>query len=589
MNLDDITVEVRNKSLERVGQILPQDLTLEVYPVFNDVGAWKVTLDSDHPMANELRTKGAGLIITGPEDVILSGPVESDDSATTPEDLGGTLTFVGIDDTIVLQDRLCYPKPSTDDVTAQDIAHDERTGDAESLLHAYVNANVGPGAVTARKNADLTMGTNGHHGSTITKKPRFQQLLNLLQEIALPEGLRFRVVQRGSALVFETAVVNDRTALIRLDARNGTLAGQRVKVTAPSSTRIIVAGQGEQEDRTFVEISNADSLAAEGDWGRRIEVFKDQRNTNDPDELSQAGLEILADGGFTKVDVQAIPNDDDNTMRLGRDWDLGDTISVVIEDQELPAIVTGLAIKAGKEDGFKVGALIGDPTGFSLDAALRKTVIGLKGRIDNLERYAAISETVSGDILGLQDDVAAAQTDIDAAQTDISDLDDRTSDLEASSNATKPKRLMRISSAFSLANNSLRAMTGWVAAPAGDDGNGTGLAYNATTGVFTCTVDGLYRIKCAAVFASNGTGKRQLSVWVNPTIASGVVSAGTVWGYNTRPGSTASEGTSLVDVDVPLVNGDTLCFAAFQTSGAGLNVASSTGAETYLSIIWDRL
>ncbi|QAY17223.1 minor tail protein [Streptomyces phage Bovely] len=387
MKLRDLTVEVRDKDLNRVGAIRPEELILELEDQFNNVGTWKLTLAAEHPLSTALRTPGSGVIVTGPIDILMSGPTTKNEYASTPEDPGGSIVFEGISDTCILSDHLAFPDPSNVNPTTQTLAHDVRTGNVETIMHAYVNANIGPSAPLARRKANLIMGTNGARGPVVRKTARFPVLGNLLSELAILADLGFRVVQRDDNLVFETYEVTDRSAYIRLDIWNNTLAGARVAITPPSATRIIVAGQGELVDRNFREVTTAESVAGETEWGRRIEVFKDQRNTNENDELDDSGLEILKEKGFTAVAAQAVPMED-SSVEFGRDWGMGDQVSVVVNEQELTATVTGMVLKATNE-GFRVGALIGDPTGFSADAAYSKRVQSTENRVSQLERNSA--------------------------------------------------------------------------------------------------------------------------------------------------------------------------------------------------------
>ncbi|MFI2673995.1 siphovirus ReqiPepy6 Gp37-like family protein [Streptomyces albidoflavus] len=352
----------------------------------NNVGAWKLILPAEHHLADTLRTPGAGIVVTGPTDVLMSGPVTVPEYAATPEDPGASITFEGVSDSVTLADMLAYPEPANPDATTQAAGHDERSGPAESVMHAYVTANCGPAAPAPRRRPLLTMGTDLGRGPVVTKAARFPVLGELLSEIASVAQLGFRIVQRGQALVFETYEVADRTREIRLDTLTGTLAGQRVTVSPPAVTRVIVAGQGELEDRHFVTVDSPDSLTAEADWGRRIERFVDQRQTDDAAELKQAGDEALAEGGATTVAVQAVPADDAGTMRYGTHWQLGDRVTVVAGGQELVSVVTGMKLKADS-DGFRLGVLLGDPTGFRTDAAGAR-VSAVESRVSSLERTA---------------------------------------------------------------------------------------------------------------------------------------------------------------------------------------------------------
>ncbi|MGW4158694.1 siphovirus ReqiPepy6 Gp37-like family protein [Streptomyces sp. NPDC004788] len=387
MQLRDITVEVRDKTLTRVGLVRPEELVFEMQDSFNNVGSWKLTLAAEHPLTPHLRTPGSGVIITGPSYTLMSGPTTKFEHAATPEDTGGSVVFEGVSDDIVLRDMLAFPEPTNPNGATQKLAHDVRQGAAETVMHSFVRANIGPTAPVGRRKTGLVMGTDHGRGPQVVKSARFPVLGNLLTEIALLANLGFRVIQRGNQLVFETYEVLDRTNFIRLDVLNGTLSGQRATISAPGVTRAIVAGQGELTKRQLLQVSSPTSLEAEDDWGRRIERWIDQRNTDKWDELQQAGDEAIADEGFTAVDVQLVPMED-STMAFGKDWGLGDRVAVVVDDQELKSNVTGLALKAGS-NGFQVGALLGDATGFNLDVALNKRLSRTEKRVSHLERADA--------------------------------------------------------------------------------------------------------------------------------------------------------------------------------------------------------
>ncbi|MEU8327305.1 hypothetical protein [Micromonospora sp. NPDC048839] len=391
MKLADITVEARDRDLKRLGLIRPEELDLDLSDLHNGIGNWKLTLAAEHPLAGALRQPGSGIIVTGPTDVLLSGPVVKPENQATSTDPYGTVTVEGVDDTVLLADALAYPQPANPDPTKQTLANDTRTGNVESLMHAFVNANIGPGAPSERRAAGLmasklTMGANLGRGPVTTKSARFPVLGNLLSELAATANLGFRIVQRGNVLVFETYAVADRSREIRLDIRNNTLAGHRVAISPPASTRAIVAGQNEGVDRQFLQVTTADSLAGESDWGRRIERFVDQRNTNVVDELRQAGLERLADDAAAILAVQAVPMEDSG-MDFGVHWGVGDKVGVVVEGQELSTVVTGYVLKVNRE-GFRLGALIGDPSGFDRTASMEKRVQGAEVRLSSLERTA---------------------------------------------------------------------------------------------------------------------------------------------------------------------------------------------------------
>lgn len=384
MKLKDITVEVRDKNLVRLGLVRPEDMELEFVIQHNNVGSWKLTLPTEDPMAQALANLGSGIIITGPNDVLMSGPTTQPEETITPQDFSGTTVFTGVSDTVILADMLAWPQPSNNNAATQNVVADVRTGPAETLMHAYVNANVGPGAPSPRRNTHLTMGANLARGASTTKNARFTQLGVVLSELGAVANLGFRVVQRDAALIFETYAVADKSATVRLDVHNGTLAGQRTAITAPGMTRAIVAGYGEGVKQKIVAVDNATSQAAELSWARRIERFVDARSAESTAEMTQAGNEVLAAEGFTSVSVQATPAED-MAMEFGTEWYVGDQVATVYDGLELTAVATACV---GKVDaaGFRIGVVLGDPTNFDPDGALGSRMSSAESRLSALER-----------------------------------------------------------------------------------------------------------------------------------------------------------------------------------------------------------
>jgi len=65
MQLTDLTVEVRDGSFNRIGQLLPSDLVGATFVSrFNNAGFWSVRLPSGYALAEALRSPGAGIIVT---------------------------------------------------------------------------------------------------------------------------------------------------------------------------------------------------------------------------------------------------------------------------------------------------------------------------------------------------------------------------------------------------------------------------------------------------------------------------------------------------------------------------------------------
>ncbi len=386
MRVDDLNFEVRDRNLDRVGVILPQDLVGATMVVrFNNTGTWALRLPFDHPMGELLRLPGYGLIVTGPNDeTIMSGPTLTAQLNQTMEDTDGTWQIEGSTDDIILSERLAYPTPSTADVTAQTTSHDVRAGVAETVVKGYLNANIGSAAPAAREISYLSVEADQGRGSAVSGTARFNTLQELFYDLSQVGGLGYRITQNNGTLDFSMYEPTDRSSTIRMDIQNRQLSNASYSYGTAKVTRAIVAGRGEAEDRIFIERTSTDSLNAEIDWARRIEVFHDARQSENTDELNTAGDELLVDKGKTVVEMAVTPTDD-TKMVYGVDWFLGDTVTIVANNIQATAVVTEVGIQVA-DDGVRIGATVGTPLGVEFEAKLLASNQNHESRISNLER-----------------------------------------------------------------------------------------------------------------------------------------------------------------------------------------------------------
>jgi hypothetical protein len=394
MRVEDLVVEVRRRDLTRVGVIPAGLLNLSGAVRWANVGAWSVTLPAGHELADALRAPGAGILVVGPGDRVLwSGPTVAPTVELSRDVPSGEVTVEGVTDDVILGDALAWPSPASTDLEAQtgvgwpsgnprSDGYWVGTGPVESLMHALVDANIGPSAPVTRRSglaAKLVMGQDLGRGPTVTKSVRFQNLGQALAELAAGSGIGFRVVQDGTTLVFETFETVDRSADIRFTVENDRLTSQKVAVAAPGVTRPIVAGQGEGAARTLVARTTPEAVTAETAWGRRIERFIDQRHTDVLAELQQAGDKVLAEEGFTRVAVTSVAGDD-LAGQWGDDYNLGDTVTVEVEGTETTSQITGLALVVGP-DGVRTGADLGDTTEIDAVRAVTARLSSTEARV----------------------------------------------------------------------------------------------------------------------------------------------------------------------------------------------------------------
>lgn len=404
MRVEDLIVEVRDRNLDRIGVIVPQDLVGATFVIrYNNTGSWSLGLPYGNRLGELLRLPGYGIVLTGPGGVLMSGPTltaKLDQTQNNPE---GTWLIEGASDDLILHERLAYPTPTTSDVTAQTSGYDIRSGPAETVIKGYIDANIGATAPGDRQINYLTTQANQGRGSTVYATARFQTLQDLIYDLAQISGLGYSIQQNNGGLVFSIYQPVDRSDTIRMDIQNRKLSSSSYSYGTAKVTRAIVAGRGEAEDRIFIERSNSDSLNAEVTWARRIEVFKDARQSESTDELGTAGDELLADLGKTIVEMSVTPSDD-QSMIYSTDWGLGDRVTVVANDIEAEATVTEVGIQIAA-DGVRVGATVGTPVGVEFEAKLLAKQSDHEDRISNLERSNSgyginVSYPVQGGTIG---------------------------------------------------------------------------------------------------------------------------------------------------------------------------------------------
>lgn len=384
MRIEDITVEVRDGQLNKVGQLSGSELVGSTFVLrHNEVGSWQVTVPGDSVMGELLRTPKYGIVVTGPNGVIFSGPTMGVTLNQTEDDPDGTWTITGVDDSVILQERLAYPLPSEDDVTLQTESNDIRSGNAETVIKGYVDDNLINGP-TVRKVTGLTAAANLNRGGTVRGNARFDNLQELCYGLAEAGGVGYQILQDDTDLVFNVYVPQDVSGIVRLDVENGRLNSSEYSYMAPVLTRAIVGGAGESVERLFYEGTTSDSTTAETLWGRRIEAFVDQRGSEDFDQLEQKSDEALVNDGKTRVALSVSPSDAE-TMRFGYEWGLGDTVAVIVKNIQATAVVytVGLSIQS---DGVYIAAEVGTPVARGYESKLQTVQQQHEARISNIER-----------------------------------------------------------------------------------------------------------------------------------------------------------------------------------------------------------
>lgn len=365
----------RDAALRRTGQV--EDFRSLQMPLrFNRTSTWVLELDATSPAVG-LLGRTDGLIVERNGVTLLSGPVVSINRESSGD--RNTVTITGVDDTVWLERRLALPVPTGPPYTASE--YDDKQAVAETVLRWYVDRNLGPGAVAARRLPYLTLPADLGRGSTVRGFGRFHTLMELLQPLALAGGdLGFRIVQVGAALEFQVYEPADRTSTAVFSRELGNVAGYTYSTTAPVADYVIVAGQGEGTARSFTEGGTTADLDVYG----RIEQFRDRRDIDDPAILPQALTEALAESQpGTALSISPI---DTPAVSFGVEYVLGDRVTVDVEGERIQDVVREVVLTLTADRGEQVTPLVGTP------GAANPSALALFARQERLDRRISNQE-----------------------------------------------------------------------------------------------------------------------------------------------------------------------------------------------------
>lgn len=326
--MSEIEIRVRDADLNIIG-VCDDWASFVTHLKFQDVSTWELKLDAATPLYEQICTPGAGIEVwreadDGNVSRLLSGPRTKRKLSVTGS--SEKLVVTGVSDTVWLRRRLARPEPFTAAPPYSSSAYYTATGVVSTVLCNLVAANLGATALSFRRVGNLIT-IDPAVGPSVTVNARWQNLLELVKSTAIAAGdLGFTVVQGDAGLEFRVLQSVDRSATAMFSRELGNLEGFEFSDEAPSGNYAVVAGQGEGTARTVVEGGDAVSLAS---WGL-CETFRDRRDTASGTELAQTISEELAKSADkTALELEPIETD---ALRFGVDYNLGDIITVVVDD-----------------------------------------------------------------------------------------------------------------------------------------------------------------------------------------------------------------------------------------------------------------
>ena len=365
------SIFIRDNNLTRVGQ-LDEFMSLELNMQFNDVGTWVLDMDRRVPMAGLILRPGYGIEVMRNDDtIVFSGPMTSRVRTRTVND--DKLTVSGVDDNVWLKRRLAHPEPYNEYPpggvygTSVDYLSTKQTS---TILREITDANLGPGASSLRELSPiLRFPSDPLLGTTQTIRGRWQNLLTLMQEIALSGGdLGFNITPWAGEFWFNVYKPVDRSGTVQFSIELGNLVGYSYDDKAPELNVVYVGGGGEGLARKIEIRPDWESIS---EWGGRIEDFQDRRDTTVVAELQQEGTKTLAEGAAkSTLNIEPI---DIAGQQYGTHYNLGDIVRVVVDEESITDVVRAVKISLTTAGPQRIIPAIGTPG--------RKSLLGLWSRL----------------------------------------------------------------------------------------------------------------------------------------------------------------------------------------------------------------
>ena len=170
---------------------------------------------------------------------------------------------------------------------------------AETILKTLVDYNAGPNATTGNSRlrngaiTGLSIQADGAGGNTLDWYCAWQNLLSTCQKLARVAGGDFDIVRTSATTTefrwYEDQLGTDRSSTVIFALERGNMARPHYRYNrAEEKTAVIVAGQGEEDDRKTSVRTSSDYSAAND-----VEGFKDARNRSSTAGLQTAGDQYL--------------------------------------------------------------------------------------------------------------------------------------------------------------------------------------------------------------------------------------------------------------------------------------------------------
>lgn len=301
----------------------------------------------------------------------------------------------------ILSRELAWPNPANSLATQPYI--DPSATVTPVIAETFVLNQIQGNFVT-RRGVTMTVPASGGRGATVQMRPNFDNLLELVlnavrasgQDVTRPTVPAFRVdvglvrTAPGSLRANLTVVIKTPAALTgraRLSYRVGTIRSWTQTNTAPTATRVLVAGAGSGTTKVWRDVTTPDSIQAATDWGGHRVMFLQGPDSFDNPELDQAGKSQLSESvGTTALAVEAA---EAPGLLAFQDYEVGDQVTVeLMSNPQFPIVdnyVSGISVTVDS-GGPQVVPSFGDPNDLHPQLTMAQMIKAQRRRIRALEQ-----------------------------------------------------------------------------------------------------------------------------------------------------------------------------------------------------------
>jgi hypothetical protein len=348
-----VTVTLFNSSLVAQGTI--PFITINATLLYNAVGSWSLVVPYSQSLWNQVMNGDVIIEVNWRNLFTFGGKCEVPGySDTMPGALSGSgglnqpgpfMMLSGADYMALLANRICYPAPASAWSAQTAAAADTVTNvPLETAIKHYVNNNIGPGALAARRMNLLDIATDSARGGNTSYTVHFAQnfSLNMMDVIramitsaGAARGMGVSVKRNGSRLLMDVYVPRNLTNIAWFSEALGNMTSVNFSLTDPTCTDALVRGSS-----AFVS-----SVAASKTQWNAAEQYIDDSSETVASNLNASAQQAVAAGGYGPI-LSSTPTDSP-FLTFGRDYYLGDIVTIeVVPGANYSDVVTSVAISA---------------------------------------------------------------------------------------------------------------------------------------------------------------------------------------------------------------------------------------------------